>query len=49
MEILNDTGRLVPLKKINSVLKRKIVVNAISHVEEMLLILEENNINLGNH
>jgi len=47
MEILNDTGSLVPLKKINSVLKRKIVVNAISHVEEMLLILEENNINLG--
>jgi len=47
MEILHDTGRLVPFKKISSVLKRNIVVNAISHVEEMLFILEENNINLG--
>ena len=48
MEILHDTGRLVPFKKISSALKRNIVVNAISHVEEMLIILEENNISLGN-
>ena len=49
MEILPDTGCLVPFKKVDSSLKKNIIVHAISHVEELLYMLEENDVSLGKY
>ena len=49
MEILPETGCLVPFKKVDSSLKKNIIVHTISYVEEMLCkLLDENDVNLGN-
>jgi len=47
METLHDTGHLVPFKEVSPAMKRNIAVHATSHVEELMLILEENDVNLG--
>ena len=49
VEILPDRGCLMPFKKMDADQKRSIIVNTTSHVEEMILLLDELKVDDGEY